>query len=525
MNRFRPNRWLTIALSILPLLQTSGCDGNQSPSNELSELSSSTSSEASRRSASHATAEALPISEDEAWYGYYLAGQKVGYGHTTAHVVEEAGQKKLKTQGASFVTFSRGENSNKAEIRIESTETLAGEMTQVSSIIDLGGAPTRAIGHVENGDLHLTVATSGKTTNSTIPWPAAAGGPFADEHSLRRKPLEPGERRVVQVFQPLFHQAATVQLSAGDYEQTEVLSSQQELLSIARVVRLSDGQTITSKLWVDRQGKIVKTYEPPGLEMIRVSKDIALEASSSPDLVAFSFIPIDPPIDDPFKRDRILYEVFLPDGDPIDLFPNSTRQQVQRVDDHRVRIDVRAIRSDDMPPQTHRDGISGSFLQPNNLIQSDAPLIVQMAEKAAGDWLDPGRSARELERFVHRSIRTKDFSQGFATALDVAQNLEGDCTEHAVLLAALARAREIPARVAMGLVYVARQKGFGYHMWNELYIKERWVPFDGTLGQGGVTATHIKLADSDLNGGSAYTSFLPVARVLGKLKIEVIEAE
>ena len=41
-----------------------------------------------------------------------------------------------------------------------------------------------------------------------------------------------------------------------------------------------------------------------------------------------------------------------------------------------------------------------------------------------------------------------------ATAAEVARSREGDCTEHAVLLAALARARGIPARVAMGLVYV-----------------------------------------------------------------------
>ena len=38
-----------------------------------------------------------------------------------------------------------------------------------------------------------------------------------------------------------------------------------------------------------------------------------------------------------------------------------------------------------------------------------------------------------------------------------------------VLLAALARARGIPSRAAVGLVYVGALKGFGYHMWTEVW--------------------------------------------------------
>ena len=93
----------------------------------------------------------------------------------------------------------------------------------------------------------------------------------------------------------------------------------------------------------------------------------------------------------------------------------------------------------------------------------------------------------------------KNFSQAFATAAEVARSLEGDCTEHAVLLAALCRARKIPARVAFGLVYYPPQKGFAYHMWNEVWIADRWVPLDATLGLGGIGADHIKLGDSNLS--------------------------
>ena len=112
-----------------------------------------------------------------------------------------------------------------------------------------------------------------------------------------------------------------------------------------------------------------------------------------------------------------------------------------------------------------------------------------------------------------------------STAAEVAEFREGDCTEHAVLLAALARARGIPARVAIGLVYQAPTQSFAYHMWNELWIGDRWLPLDATLGRGGIGAGHLKLTDSSLAGATAYSSFLPVGQVIGQLKIEVLEAE
>ena len=126
---------------------------------------------------------------------------------------------------------------------------------------------------------------------------------------------------------------------------------------------------------------------------------------------------------------------------------------------------------------------------------------------------------------AHRAIAAKNFSQAFATAAEVAESLEGDCTEHAVLLAAMARSRGIPARVAMGLVYMEGRQSLGYHMWNEVYVGGRWIGLDATLGRGGIGGGHLKLATSNLQGASALSSFLPVATVLGRLKIEVLDAQ
>ena len=64
-------------------------------------------------------------------------------------------------------------------------------------------------------------------------------------------------------------------------------------------------------------------------------------------------------------------------------------------------------------------------------------------------------------------MKKKNLSVGLATAKEVARTLAGDCTEHAVLAAALGRAAGIPTKVATGLVYF--QGMLGYHMWTEFY--------------------------------------------------------
>ena len=110
-------------------------------------------------------------------------------------------------------------------------------------------------------------------------------------------------------------------------------------------------------------------------------------------------------------------------------------------------------------------------------------------------------------------------------AAEVARQLEGDCTEHAVLLAACLKARNIPARVAFGLVYVPSLKGFAYHMWTEACVADRWLPLDATQGRGGIGCDHLKLGDSNLAGADTYSDVLKVVTVFRQLELSVVSAE
>ena len=98
----------------------------------------------------------------------------------------------------------------------------------------------------------------------------------------------------------------------------------------------------------------------------------------------------------------------------------------------------------------------------------------------------------------------------------------GDCNEHTALYVAMARSIGIPARIAVGLVYV--HGAFYYHAWPEVYLREGqgrglWLPVDPTLNQFPVDATHLRLARGGLD---KQTAILPL---LGRLKMTVLDVE
>jgi transglutaminase-like putative cysteine protease len=121
--------------------------------------------------------------------------------------------------------------------------------------------------------------------------------------------------------------------------------------------------------------------------------------------------------------------------------------------------------------------------------------------------------AEKLVAWVYKSVEKRPVLS-VPNALETLNNLVGDCNEHAVLLAALARAAGIPAQVEAGLVY---QRGkFYYHAWNVLYIGE-WVTADAVMGQMPADVSHIRFVR-----GEADTQ-IDLIGIIGKVRLKVLE--
>lgn len=111
---------------------------------------------------------------------------------------------------------------------------------------------------------------------------------------------------------------------------------------------------------------------------------------------------------------------------------------------------------------------------------NEKPLLSLHAQLVAERGASPSLDA--LREFTSRAIPHKTLSQGWDLASAVARNGAGDCTEHAVLLAALARSVGRPARVVVGVLLVATDgqvAGFG-HAWTEIHDGTKWQVADAT---------------------------------------------
>jgi len=125
--------------------------------------------------------------------------------------------------------------------------------------------------------------------------------------------------------------------------------------------------------------------------------------------------------------------------------------------------------------------VSAKQQRPSFLIDFDEPPVQEFAERMRRK-LGRRTSRRKLERAVDEEISSKTRGRGFDIASTVARRHEGDCTEHAVLLAALARARGLPARVVMGVAIVvgAHDVAAYGHAWTEIYDGPKWERTDAT---------------------------------------------
>jgi hypothetical protein len=289
-------------------------------------------------------------------------------------------------------------------------------------------------------------------------------------------------------------------------------------------------QKIDSTFWTNGQGEVLKTIVP-GLqqEVVRTTKADALKpADAKFDLLAASTVPLKQDLPNAHNTRHAIYKAHLKSGSIAGLFSQGLSQQVKPIDDQTAQITVTAVRPNHpltIDPSLEESPPTTADVSPSNFIQSDDPVIAQMAAHVAPNESDAWKVACALEKFVAESVHNKNFSTAFATAAEVARSLEGDCTEHAVLLAALCRAKKIPARTAFGLVYYPPNHGFAYHMWTEAWITNRWIPLDATLGLGGIGADHIKLGHSSLSTGTPMTDLLGVIQVFGKLELELVSAE
>jgi Transglutaminase-like superfamily len=125
--------------------------------------------------------------------------------------------------------------------------------------------------------------------------------------------------------------------------------------------------------------------------------------------------------------------------------------------------------------------VKRSWLEPTFVIDYREPEVMRAYEElVTAKGQHPSRE--ELVDFVSGFVSGVQHGE-FEFASEVARDRKGDCTEFAVLTAALARAAGAPARVAIGVVLISGESGNGAfgHAWAEILEGDRWVVADAAL--------------------------------------------
>ena len=137
--------------------------------------------------------------------------------------------------------------------------------------------------------------------------------------------------------------------------------------------------------------------------------------------------------------------------------------------------------------------------RPTAWLQSDHPRLQAIAAPVARMQVS---DTRKMELLLSRAlplIPRVDFA-GHFSALEALQRRAGDCTESAVLLAALGRAAGIPTKVVSGLAYsrtpiLRTANSFMPHSWVVAYVDGQWKSFDLALAR--FDSSHIALTIGD----------------------------
>lgn len=346
----------------------------------------------------------------------------------------------------------------------------------------------------DTGRYRVTTTVGGQTTITWMDWPGDALLAEGQRLATVAAGRAPGTHYQLHEFDPSSQQVVQVQVDVLGEETVALpngvmrLSHQRQTLTMARGRQTLD-------LWVDDRGiarKGLMSLLGQPLEMLACDRACALAPNQPVDMLRAATIDSPRWLPAYVRAVPMRYRIRI-SGNIGQPFITTDEQQVTSLGGGDWMLDVGGSHAGRQAPPRPSD------TQPNAWLQSDAPAIRRLAARAVGGAHDDLQRMRRLREFVSDYITGHGLDVGYASALEVVNSREGDCTEYAVLLAAMARAQGIPARVVTGMVYADRFAGgtrlFIPHEWVQAWVHGRWQSFDAALRH--FDSTHLALASGD----------------------------
>ena len=459
------------------------------------------------------SAQARAASRETEWMQVLLEGRKIGW---SKHVRRET-RDRVTTNEVLHVTLDRVGTAVRVETEQESVESTDGRPLGFMFKSSLSGRSTETRAEVE-ADGRIVLKKGGEAGTAPTTWPQGALLAEGLRRLERARGLEPGTEYEALAFQPDMMVAVTSKVRVVGKESVGVMGREQLLTHVIERVELP-GTAMEIQLWVDDEFRAQRIQLPllgMTLELVACDERQARAPDQPPDVLEHTVVAAPRALAAPDLAGRLRYELVLPDEKDMPLLPGTGEQQVKELGGGRVEVTVAALSDVDgrMPP-------AAADSQPTRWLQSGDEQLRKLASGAIAGASDDRARMLLLENFVRGYITRKNLRVGYASALETVRSREGDCTEHALLLAALGRSAGIPTRVVDGLAYTpsfgGRTNLFVPHAWAQAWVDGRWQSYDAALA--GFDAGHIALNVGDGDPAGFYAG----VSLLGRIKLERVE--
>ena len=468
----------------------------------------------------------MQLPQDD-WLNLTLMGTKIGYAHIYMEKSRFEGEDTIRVRGDMVMDLKRTDT----ELRLATTRVSHVGMDLVPRYFittsNETGQEKRVEGRIKDGVAYLETNLAGKTTHTQTSISADTIFEQMIGYFLLQRSIQAGDAHTLHVFNLDLMKPVKTDIKVLREDQIEFDSKLEPVYVVSYTMDIMGGLTTTQ--WLGHDGTAYRMeIGLMGLKMVLAKTDMqtALGESGEVDVILNTKIFAQGGTPIPGARHFKAY-LRLTEGQLDEAVMANRRQKLQVDDDPRhgeIKINVPGIdRAEtlNLPIQNQHDNEElTQFLKSTVYIQAEHPTIRAKAVEVIDGEIDAWKSAQKLCRWAHESIYDKNLKVGFGSALQTLESLEGDCTEHTVLMIAMARSVGIPARVCAGLVF--QSDAFYYHFWPEVYVG-KWVAMEPTLGQIQADANHIQLAGSELESDSMLEFGEGVMRTLNQLEIEVLE--
>jgi hypothetical protein len=442
------------------------------------------------------------------WMKVMVDGRKIGHLVVTRSVEGD----RVTTTERTELSIERSGISVPMTTVEQSVETRDGKPLAFSSELAFSGITTVTQGEVVGSEAKVKTTSFGRTDGRTVAWPA--GAVLAEGARLveRAHPLTPGTRYEFVAFMPSNLIAVPVKARVVGPEDVTTGLEVEQLVRIEQRLELP-GSPIEGKAWVDAGHELRKSVIPMlgiALEMVACDEACAKGPNQPADLLESTMVSAPRALSREELRGEVETRLVLKRSVETSI-PNAAEQRstAEGKLGWRVNINPDAVRDRGKPTASDRAA--------SRWLESDHEELAKLARDATRGVSGDFARMMALEKFVRGYISNKSLRVGYASALETVRSKEGDCTEHALLLAALGRAIGIPTRVASGLAYAdsfaGRSNVFVPHAWAQAWVGDHWESFDAALP--GYDAAHIAFVVNDGDPAGFYSS----VNLLGNVEI------